>query len=239
MAQHVTIPSDICLPSRSECIVPAKVPKSYAGMLGMVCNLNEGSELSCFTAYSIGLANVHKVPVRVLNTSLADIQFHARQKIARFWPVIESISPNSPMQSTCAGVLDKCQIQAQTLAELRSALSPTLSAVERNQVLDTLLSFPDVFNNELDYTSVLSHHIDTGDTTPIKQHPRRLPYHYRSEVKQQVADMLEKGIIQSSTSPWASPVAVAKLALTSWSCKTHCARANMIPHAQCTPVQRV
>ena len=110
------------------------------------------------------------------------------------------------MQSTCAGVLDKCQIQTQTLAELRSALSPTLSAVECNQVRDTLLSFPDVFNNELGYTSVPSHHIDTGDTTPIKQHPRRLPYHYRSEVKQQVAGMLEKGIIQSSTSPRASLV---------------------------------
>ena len=122
---YVTVPSDICLPSRSECIVQARVPKSYAGMLGMVCNLNEGSELSCFTAYSIGLANDQNIPVRVLNTSLADIQFHAGQKTARFWPVIESISPTSPMQSTCAGVLDKCQIQAQTLAELQSALSPT------------------------------------------------------------------------------------------------------------------
>ena len=32
--------------------------------------------------------------------------------------------------------------------------------------------------------------------------------------------------------------AVAKLALTSWSCKIHCACANMIAHAQCNPVQK-
>jgi len=97
---YLTVLSDICLHSRSECIVQARVPKNYSGMLGIVCNLNESSELSCFTAYSISLAN-HNIPVRVLNTSLADIQFHAR-----FWPVVESITPNSPMQSTCAGVLD-------------------------------------------------------------------------------------------------------------------------------------
>lgn len=66
--------------------------------MAMVCNLNERSELSCFTAYSIILANDHNIPVTVPNTPLADVQFHAGQKMARF----ESISPNSPTQNTCA-----------------------------------------------------------------------------------------------------------------------------------------
>ena len=147
----------------------------------MVCNLNEGFQLSCFTAYSIILANDHNIPVRVPNTLLADIQFHAGQKMARFWPIIESISPTSPMKNTCVGVLNQCHIQSHTLVHLPSALSPSFSAAERTQVLDTLLLFPDVFTDELGYT-----------------------YHYRSEVKQQVADMLGKGIIQSTTSSWTS-----------------------------------
>ena len=73
-----------------------------------------------------------------------------------------------------------------------------------------MLSFPDVFNDGLGDTSVLPHGINTGDSLQIKQHPRRLPYHYRGEIHKQVNEMLEKGVIQPSTSPWASPVVLVK-----------------------------
>lgn len=54
------------------------------------------------------------------------------------------------------------------------------------------------------------HNIDTGDSPPIRQYPRRLPYHYRDEVDKQVKDMLSQRVIQPSISPWASPVVLVK-----------------------------
>ena len=35
------------------------------------------------------------------------------------------------------------------------------------------------FDNSLGHTHVIVHNIDTGASSPIRQHPRRLPYHRR------------------------------------------------------------
>ena len=48
--------------------------------------------------------------------------------------------------------------------------------------------------------------IKTGDAHPIKQRPYRLPLTKRAVVDKEIGDMLEKGIIRPSYSPWASPI---------------------------------
>ena len=68
------------------------------------------------------------------------------------------------------------------------------------------MQFSDVFDESLGHTYVIQHHIDTGSAPPICQYPRRLPYAYREEAKQQITDMLQQGVIQPSHSPWASPI---------------------------------
>ena len=52
----------------------------------------------------------------------------------------------------------------------------------------------------------MQHEIDTGEHSPMKQHFRRVPFVHREKISQMVDDMLEKGIIQPSSSPWASPI---------------------------------
>ena len=56
----------------------------------------------------------------------------------------------------------------------------------------------------------MQHNIDTGDSRPIRQYPRRLSYAYREETRKQVAEMLDQGVIQASCSPWASPIVLVK-----------------------------
>ena len=48
--------------------------------------------------------------------------------------------------------------------------------------------------------------IDTAGAHPIKQRPYRLPLTKRAVVDREIADMLDKGIIRPSHSPWASPI---------------------------------
>ena len=60
------------------------------------------------------------------------------------------------------------------------------------------------------HTNVVQHKIDTGDSRPIRQYPRRLPFAYREETSKQVAEMLDQGVIQASSSPWASPIVLVK-----------------------------
>ena len=55
-------------------------------------------------------------------------------------------------------------------------------------------------------TDLIQLEIDTGDTPPKRQWPRRMPFAVREEVSRQVKKMQETGVIQPSNSPWASPI---------------------------------
>lgn len=72
-----------------------------------------------------------------------------------------------------------------------------------------LCKFSDIFSrsdSDLGITDLVKHSIDTGNTKPIKQPPRRLPLSYAEEERKIISQMEENGIIRKSRSPWASPL---------------------------------
>ena len=52
----------------------------------------------------------------------------------------------------------------------------------------------------------MTHHIDTGTSKPIKQQPRRSPKAFEGEEEKILQEQLQAGVIQKSSSPWASPI---------------------------------
>ena len=52
----------------------------------------------------------------------------------------------------------------------------------------------------------VKHTINTGSAELIQVPPRRVPFHKREEIRRQVDEMLEAGIIEPSESSWSSPV---------------------------------
>ena len=130
-------------------------------------------------------------------------------------------------------------LDMKTCSELKEALSPSFSENNSRKIFDTLASFPDVFNEGLGHTSVLSHHINTGNSTPIRQYPRRLPFHYRGEVEKQVKDMLQQGVVQPSTSPWASPVVLVKKKDGSYRFCVDYRKLNLVTEQDAHPLPRV
>ena len=86
---------------------------------------------------------------------------------------------------------------------------------------------------------VVTHVIDTGDSIPIKQHPRRIPFSLRSRVDQLVSEMLYQGIVVPSKSPWASPVVlVAKKDGSTRFCVDY-RRLNAVTKTDVFPLPRV
>ena len=65
----------------------------------------------------------------------------------------------------------------------------------------------EVERGETDLTEV---HINTGDAVPKKQPVRRVPFAVRQEVAKQLQKMLRDGIIQPSSSPWASAIVLVR-----------------------------
>ena len=62
----------------------------------------------------------------------------------------------------------------------------------------------------LGQTTLVQHGISTGIHRPVKQAVRRNPIHHIPAVQEAVDDMLKKGIIEESTSPWASPIVLVR-----------------------------
>ena len=69
--------------------------------------------------------------------------------------------------------------------------------------------FPTVFPDKsvkLETTNVVEMNIDTGNAHPIKQRPYRIPLAKMQIVEEELDKMLAEGIIEPSSSPWASPL---------------------------------
>ena len=55
-------------------------------------------------------------------------------------------------------------------------------------------------------TNIVRHQINTGDAQSIRQAPRRLPLAKQEENENLVRKMLDKGVVEESSSTWSSPV---------------------------------
>ena len=84
-----------------------------------------------------------------------------------------------------------------------------LSKEERAVMEPVLTKYRHVFHEESSHdfpgTDLVEHRIVTGDTKPIRKTPYRVPFALRKEMEDQVQEMLRKGVIEESSSPWNFP----------------------------------
>ncbi|MCG8046377.1 MAG: RNase H-like domain-containing protein, partial [Candidatus Thiodiazotropha endolucinida] len=99
------------------------------------------------------------------------------------------------------------------LVGLYEKSSKELDVYEKNHLRQILIKFQDNFSKDewdLGLTHITEHAIDTGDASPIKQPPRRVPLAFAEEERKAIEDMKAKGVIRDSVSPWASPIVLVK-----------------------------
>ena len=59
---------------------------------------------------------------------------------------------------------------------------------------------------DLSSSSTVKHRIETRDARPVKQVPRRIPFHLRPEIGETIAELRESGVIIPSKSDWAANI---------------------------------
>lgn len=67
-----------------------------------------------------------------------------------------------------------------------------------------------MFDGHLGHTSMAEHMIDTGSAKPINLPPYRTSPEKKRIIESQIKQMMEEGIIEPSSSPWAAPVVIVK-----------------------------
>jgi len=65
--------------------------------------------------------------------------------------------------------------------------------------------FHDEETNDFKSTDVIEHQILLEDNKPIKRPQYKTPFALKDEMKAQVENMLAKGVIRESISPWSAP----------------------------------
>ena len=99
------------------------------------------------------------------------------------------------------------------LEEILEKEAARLRPAEQGLLRDLLREYHDAFSlepHERGETDLVQFKIETGDATPRKQPPRRMPFGARREVARQLKEMQDSGVIQPSSSPWSSPVVLVR-----------------------------
>ena len=85
-----------------------------------------------------------------------------------------------------------------------------LTKSQEENVLQVLGAYDSVFTDVLGKSNVIQHQITLTDSTPIRSKPYHFPYAIRENLKTEIQQMLDLGIIRTSASPYASPIVIVK-----------------------------
>ena len=122
------------------------------------------------------------------------------------FPLDDDVETESASPSVATSLADSLPEHMRMMIE---GMEDYLSEAEILLVVETLREYQDTFqapDEPLGRTDEVQHGIDVQGHPPIKQAPRRLPYHKEAIVKEELQKMLDQDLIRPSSSPWASPI---------------------------------
>ena len=150
------------------------------------------------------------VPVRITNVTAEEATILEGSDIGTFFTITNKEQAEYQLCEEGKDKPDRANLETVPGLDLSC---PDLSEVGRQKLEDLTKRFRDIFSSHPDdigTTHLLQHPIDTGDAPPVKQQPRRIPQRLREQVEVQKENMLANGVIEESTSPWCSPVVLAR-----------------------------
>jgi predicted aspartyl protease len=225
---RVVANANVCIPPLQEMIVPAKVVNRAnrdVPLCGVISPIVSTAHSAFLVAKSVSITCESRVPVRLCNPTSEPVHISIGLPLGLLEPTIHVRNVNVALGN--AGITDgmensnvKTTAAQSPTPEVPAFLTPLLErstehlTVEQSREVATLLhDYQDIFatnNRDLGRTGIVKHTIDTGDAHPVRQRPRRLPIHKRHEANDHIDEMLKAGIIEPSSSPWASPIVLAR-----------------------------
>ena len=148
--------------------------------------------------------------VRLINPSNETVDLPADTCLGQFFSVTGNKEEEYEIMNVAAD--GETQLSDKSLAP--SVLpSSELSKSEYKKAEHLLQAYGDIFSatpHDIGQTDLLHHQINTSTETPIRQRAYRTSPAMRVEIQKQVDDLLQRGIIEESYSPWASPIVMVR-----------------------------
>ncbi|XP_061165068.1 uncharacterized protein LOC133174043 [Saccostrea echinata] len=152
------------------------------------------------------------VTVRLMNISEQIQTIYKNTVVGVTSPVDVVKSEDENMVSTVT-LNEKVENIPDHLNELYTETTKGLTAEKASKIKTSLIKFQHLFSKTKDdfgRTSLIKHKINTEGARPTKQPPRRLPHHTAEFVDKEVENMIRKGIVEPSSSPWAAGVVLVE-----------------------------
>lgn len=193
---RVTLSCDQVIAPGSEVVLKGFVPNcDYSGPA-----LIEPGESLCGVEVVRAVVTVNRtrVPVMVRNVTAEPVTLFKKRDLASVEVGFTEQAPEFTAPP---------EVEIEKLAKLDESL---LTADQCQKVHELLAGYAGMFDGHIGYTDVVTHEIDTGDHPPIRQAPRRVPPHLAAEVKAQIRELVDQGILEESNGAWSSPIVMVK-----------------------------
>lgn len=172
-------------------------------------------ENSCLAlGHSVNVVDNGRILIRVVNVGLQPVELRRGEALgtvstlARRGLVVGSVEGSSPKDRRGANWL------AAGGARNWETKLDHLRDDDRAAIAELIEEYSDLFQSPdadaLGCTAKITHRIDTGEAAPIAKAPYRVPHSLKSTMKTMIKDMLSKGIITPSMSPWSAPVVLVR-----------------------------
>jgi hypothetical protein len=158
---------------------------------------------------------------QLVNTSLERITLQAGTKIADIYDItqedlIDGVTEDDVSYGPRVLKADRYPKQLDPKVREQNAHVPKLleeklnhlTEEEKRIVRPALLDYQDLFKKTEDGIipcTDLGYH-DKGDARPVKRNPYRIPYALRDELRGQIEEMVNKGVLTKTATEWAAPV---------------------------------
>ena len=212
---RVAIAEDISIPANSEFLAPGRIidPIKQGSAAIVEPNIDFVGKCEVLVARTLVDPSTFKIPLRIMNPTDKDITLYRDSCIATLENV--SMLPNvqKGMEISSIEVDTNSPTLPEHLVKTYKESSGIKEEVDKRKLKNLLLEYQSSFSKssqDMGLTDLAEHTIETGNTRPIKQAPRRIPLAKMQEVDQEIKDMLDKGVIEESESPWSSPVVLVK-----------------------------
>ena len=208
--RRVRAAEDATIPARSEVIVSSAIDGEGTPKTTLISTSPEMERARVAVRKILVNATRGDCLARLLNPSEEYKVVKRGDVISRAEEVdeLQSPTPQSPVSTFnevpahLEDLFDKTITESQLESHVAEGLKQLL--IKHAHVLAT-------FNADLGRTNVVEHHIDTGNSAPIRQPPQRIPIAQQPECKKAEGDMLAQFVIEPGQSPWASSVVLVSL----------------------------
>ncbi|GBL77859.1 Retrovirus-related Pol polyprotein from transposon 297, partial [Araneus ventricosus] len=188
------------IPARSECLIQG-IPEASGKFRYAVTDFpSEVSQKGVLVAATLVDLKKGAIPVRVLNVDHKPKTIDKRAVIATCEPVVDIVALPQEFSES---------LRLPSILENLEGLNEE----QRTAVKELLQEFQNLFStsdSDVGRCNMTQHRINTGNHPPIKQYPRRLPLAKKEEAERLVKEMVDNGIIEESSGPWASPIVLVK-----------------------------